>query len=156
VAVVAGQFSESIEMWRGTMQAARSLEFIEPDGDRNGYAIESAPGHPGLLALALPWEGTAAHAQVMSGSSRIAPLIALTRDGGSGRVSLTRSGRPGRLRAGSIRATDHACVLSMACLPGGGATEIGGRRCRRGTARQLAGCRGAPYYPRLPQLEERL
>ena len=127
VAVVAGRFSESIEMWRGTMQAARSLEFIEPDGDRNGYAIESAPGHPGLLALALPWEGTAAHAEVMSTSSRIAPLIALTRDGGSGRVSLTRSGRVrvdyalDRSGATTLR---HG-VLSMARLArAAGATEI--------------------------------
>ena len=46
-------------MWRGTMQGARSLEFGDATAGRNGYVIESAPGHPGLLALALPWEGAA-------------------------------------------------------------------------------------------------
>ena len=28
------------------------------------YVIESAPGHPGLMALALPWEGADAHAEL--------------------------------------------------------------------------------------------
>ena len=59
VPVVAGIFDEPIDMWRGTMQAARSLQFAAADARApNGYAIESAPGHPGLIALALPWEGT--------------------------------------------------------------------------------------------------
>jgi choline dehydrogenase-like flavoprotein len=93
VPVVAGRFGEPIEMWRGTMQAARSLEFIASTPDRRGYVIESAPGHPGLLALALPWEGRAAHAAVMADSAHLGPLIAVTRDGGAGRVRLTRAGR---------------------------------------------------------------
>jgi choline dehydrogenase-like flavoprotein len=93
VAVVAGRFDEPIEMWRGTMQGARSLEFVEPGAGRNGYVIESAPGHPGLMALALPWEGTAAHAELMATAARIAPLIAITRDGGEGRTTLTGAGR---------------------------------------------------------------
>ena len=53
-------------MWRGPMQAARSLEFVDGAKDHNGYVIESAPGHPGLLALALPWDGTEAHAATMA------------------------------------------------------------------------------------------
>ena len=50
------------------LQAARSLEWLgarEPGG--NGYVIESAPGHPGLIALALPVGGRRpAHAEIMS------------------------------------------------------------------------------------------
>ncbi|HET7031430.1 MAG TPA: GMC oxidoreductase, partial [Candidatus Limnocylindrales bacterium] len=92
VSVIAGVFDEPIEMWRGTMQAARSLEFGRPDGDRNGYVIESAPGHPGLIALALPWEGTDAHASLLERIAHVAPLIAITRDGGEGRVRRTRAG----------------------------------------------------------------
>ena len=42
-------------MWRDTMQAARSMQFI-----RERILIESAPGHPGLIALAFPWTGSAA------------------------------------------------------------------------------------------------
>ncbi len=92
VAVVAARFDGPIEMWRGTMQGARSLEFVEPEAGRNGFVIESAPGHPGLMALALPWEGTTAHADLMATAARICPLIAITRDGGEGRTTITRSG----------------------------------------------------------------
>ena len=65
--------------------------FLKPG--RNGYVIESAPGHPGLLALALPWEGQAAHAATMSTVRYLAPFIAVTRDGGEGRATLTKAGR---------------------------------------------------------------
>lgn len=82
-----------VEMWRGPMQAARSLQFIEGDGARRGYVIESAPGHAGLIALAAPWEGTDAHARLMDDLRYLAPLIAVTRDGGEGRTTLTRAGR---------------------------------------------------------------
>ncbi len=82
-----------VEMWRGPMQAARSVQFMEDDGDRRGYVIESAPGHAGLIALAAPWEGTEAHARLMDDLRYLAPLIAVTRDGGEGRTTLTRAGR---------------------------------------------------------------
>ena len=44
--VVAGRMESPVVMWRDTMQAARSMEFI-----RDGILIESAPAHPGLIAL---------------------------------------------------------------------------------------------------------
>jgi choline dehydrogenase-like flavoprotein len=91
VPLVAGLFDEPIDMWRGTMQGARSLEFNQDDDEHRRYAIESAPGHPGLMALALPWESTDAHAELMHLARYIAPFIAVTRDGGQGRVRLTKS-----------------------------------------------------------------
>ena len=93
VPVVAGIFEEPIEMWRGPMQAARSLEFSQATANRNGYVIESAPGHPGLIALALPWEGTDQHADLLARIRHVGPLIAVTRDGGEGRVRAARAGR---------------------------------------------------------------
>ena len=86
VSVIAAIHAEPIEMWRGPLQAARSLAFVDGIRGRNGYTVESAPGHPGLIALALPWEGRAAHAALMDRLRFIAPLIAITRDGGTGRV----------------------------------------------------------------------
>jgi choline dehydrogenase-like flavoprotein len=127
VPVVAGRFTERVEMWRGTMQAARSLEFSEPAAGRNGYVIESAPGHPGLLALALPWEGTDEHARLMARSSYLAPLIAVTRDGGEGRVSLTRAGRVRldyRLDPLGVATMRHALVSMARLARAAGATEI--------------------------------
>ena len=93
VPVVAGRMTMPVDMWHGPMQGARSLQFSAPEHGRNGYAIESAPGHVGLLALALPWEGIDAHAASMRDARHLVPLIAVTRDGGTGRVTLTRAGR---------------------------------------------------------------
>ncbi len=93
VPVIAARFAEPIEMWRGTMQAVRSVEFLEPVADRGGFVVESAPGHPGLVALALPWEGTDSHAALMERAANVAPLIGVCRDHDGGRVSLTRNDR---------------------------------------------------------------
>ena len=92
VPVVAGLFPEPIDMWRGPMQAVRSVANIDGVRGRNGYVVESAPGHPGLIALSLPWEGQAPSSQLMAQVRHVAPLIAITRDGGSGRVRATASG----------------------------------------------------------------
>ena len=102
-----------VELWRGPMQAARSLEFLEPTVDREGYVIESAPGHPGLLALALPWEGAAAHADLMADARHLGAFIGITRDSGEGRASLTRHGRVRldyRLDARAVATLRHAAV----------------------------------------------
>jgi choline dehydrogenase-like flavoprotein len=93
VPLVAGLFDEPIDMWNGTLQAARTVQFLLPEPGRKPYVIESAPGHPGLLAFALPWEGTDQHEALMDRARFIGPLIAVTEDGGEGRVSMTRSGR---------------------------------------------------------------
>jgi choline dehydrogenase-like flavoprotein len=92
VSLVAGVFEEPVEMWRGTMQAAKSSRFIDPDEERNGYIIESAPGHPGLLALGIPWTSRAEHARLMRLARYIAPFLAIVRDDASGSVTASRAG----------------------------------------------------------------
>ena len=127
VPVIAGMFDDPIDMWRGTMQAARSLQFSRPEPGRNGYAIESAPGHPGLIALALPWEGTDAHADVLGRIRHIGPLIAVTRDGGSGRVRLTTGGRARidyALDASGVATLRHALVSMAGIARAAGARQI--------------------------------
>jgi choline dehydrogenase-like flavoprotein len=127
VGVVAGRFDEPVEMWRGTMQAARSLQFSSGEPGRNGYVIEAAPGHPGLLALALPWEGTEAHAALMADASHISPFIAVTRDGGAGRVSMTRAGRVRldyQLDRTGVATIRHALVSMARMARAAGAIDI--------------------------------
>ena len=127
VPVVAGRMAEPVDIWRGTMQAARSAEFIEAAGGREGYVIESAPGHPGLLALAVPWDGAADHASWIEASRHLSPLVAVTRDGGSGRVSLTRAGRVRidyRLDETGIRTLRHAAGSMARLIRAAGALEI--------------------------------
>jgi len=80
-------------MWSGTTQAARSLEFLEPrSAGGSGFVIESAPAHPGLIGLAFPWESGDDFAETMRRVRRVAPLIAISRDLGGGRVRARRSG----------------------------------------------------------------
>lgn len=86
--VVAGAMAEPVTMWRGTLQAARSLEFRE-----RAFLIESAPGHPGLIALAFPWHSAAQQAHMMRESAWYVPLIGICRDEGAGRVTVGSSGR---------------------------------------------------------------
>ena len=127
VPVIGALHDEPVDMWRGTMQAIRSLEFGRDERGRRRYVIESAPGHLGLLALILPWGGAAQHAELMSRARHFSPLIAVTRDGGEGRTRLTRAGR---IRIDyqlddEGRSTLRHALASMARLArAGGAREI--------------------------------
>jgi choline dehydrogenase-like flavoprotein len=94
VSIVAGVMDEDVVMWEGTPQGACSLQHLgDGDGDRGGFTIESAPGTPGLMALVLPWEGRAAFTSLMGRARRIAPILAIVREHGAGRVTTTRAGR---------------------------------------------------------------
>jgi choline dehydrogenase-like flavoprotein len=127
VPVIGALHDGPVDMWRGTMQAARSMEFGADTPEHRRYVIESAPGHLGLLALVLPWEGAAAHAAWMARARHFSPLIAVTRDGGEGRTTLTRAGRVRIDYAldDAGRATARHALVSMARLArAGGAREI--------------------------------
>jgi choline dehydrogenase-like flavoprotein len=127
VPVVAGRLPHPVEMWRGPMQGARSIHFLAAEPGSNGYVIESAPGHAGLLALALPWEGTDAHAAVMSEFRHLAPVIAVTRDGGEGRTTLTKAGNVRidyALDASGASTMRHAAVRQARLSRAAGATDI--------------------------------
>jgi choline dehydrogenase-like flavoprotein len=93
VAVVAAVMSDPVAMWSGTTQAVRSLEFLEPrTRGGSGFVIESAPAHPGLIALAFPWESGNDFAELMRRTRQVAPLIAISRDLGGGRVRARPAG----------------------------------------------------------------
>ena len=127
VPVVAGRMTMPVDMWHGPMQGARSLQFADDEDGRHGYVIESAPGHPGLLAMALPWEGIDEHASAMRDARYLAPLVAVTRDGGTGRVSLTRAGRVRidyRLDAIGVTTLRHAALRMARLARAAGAGEI--------------------------------
>jgi choline dehydrogenase-like flavoprotein len=125
--IVGAIMSEPVDMWLGTMQAVRSVQFSAAQTDRRGYVIDSAPGHLGLLALVVPWEGRQEHAAIMARARRFAPLLAVTRDGGEGRTSLTRAGRVridyqlDDLGRATLR---HALVAMANIARAGGAEEI--------------------------------
>lgn len=80
-------YDEPVEAWNGPMQSAYSDAYNYRVGNY-GAKIEAAPAHPGLAALALPWEGAAAHARLMDEVRYGASLIAVTRDRDPGTLSL--------------------------------------------------------------------
>jgi len=84
---LAAEFDAPVEPWLGPMQTALCDRFSASE-EGFGATIESAPSHPGLMAMALPWNGRDAHASEMSGARNRAVLIALTRDRGEGSVGL--------------------------------------------------------------------
>lgn len=116
VAVVAGRYAEPIEMWRWTNQAIRVTFPPSPSDGLERYTVESAPGHPGIIALAFPWQGREHHARTMERIRWFAPYVGIARDSGSGRVTVTRAGRARidyDLAPGDV-ATMRQALVSMA------------------------------------------
>jgi len=127
VPVIGALHDQPVDMWRGTMQAVRSMQFSQDTAEHRRYVIESAPGHLGLMALILPWEGATAHAGWMARARHFSPLIAVTRDGGEGRTTLTRAGRVRidyRLDAAGVMTARHALVSMARIARAGGAREL--------------------------------
>ena len=89
-----GEFPHPIRMWRGPMQTIVVHRFQDADEGHHGPWLESAPGHPGLSALAVPWSGGRAHKDAMSRLDRSAATIILVRDVAEGRVTTDARGEP--------------------------------------------------------------
>jgi choline dehydrogenase-like flavoprotein len=87
---VAGAFCEyedRVDAFAGPMQSAYSDAYNYTTGNY-GVKIETAPAHPGLAALVLPWESRAKHAAMMDGLTRCAALVAVARDRDPGSIEL--------------------------------------------------------------------
>ncbi|MBV9707222.1 MAG: hypothetical protein JO125_07415, partial [Chloroflexi bacterium] len=91
--VSVGLYPEKVYAWQGVLQSVYSDQFVHLDGNY-GYKLESAPGHPGLFALARPWYSARDHREQMIRGSYLAPMIIVTRDKYTGRVTLDRYGEP--------------------------------------------------------------
>lgn len=135
VPALAGMMAEPVEMWAGPLQSARTLRFLAPGTAADAYpgpahgpfVIESAPPHPGLAGSAFPWAGRADSAAFMVTLAHAAPLVALVADRGSGRVSLSRSGRARidyRIAPADARTAQRALVEMARIARAAGATSI--------------------------------
>ncbi|MCI4371878.1 MAG: GMC family oxidoreductase, partial [Thermoplasmata archaeon] len=89
-----GEFPEPVRMWSGPMQTIYVHRFQDSDEGHHGPWLESAPGHPGLSALALPWTGGRAHKERMRRIDRASSTIVLVRDVAEGRVTTDAQGEP--------------------------------------------------------------
>ena len=112
-------------MWRGTMQAARSTEFARPG--RQQRLRDRVCAGPSRLMASPCLGGTEAHEELMGRARRIGPLIAVTRDGGEGRTTLTKAGRVRvdyDLDASGIATLRHALDVDGEDRRAAGAEEI--------------------------------
>jgi choline dehydrogenase-like flavoprotein len=89
-----GAYGRPIRSWQGPPQTRLSEALADMDGRGYGVRLEVAPAHPGLWASALPWSSGIGHKRLMAHVDRLANVIAIVRDRGSGRVALDGDGRP--------------------------------------------------------------
>ncbi|MGA9533283.1 MAG: GMC family oxidoreductase, partial [Anaerolineales bacterium] len=89
-----GIYEQPIRSWDGPPQTRLSEAWADLDGRGYGFRLEVAPAHPGLWASALPWTSGRDHKRLMAQLDRLANVIAITRDRGSGWISLDRAGDP--------------------------------------------------------------
>jgi choline dehydrogenase-like flavoprotein len=155
---VLGRFEEPVEPWGGTLQAVYSDELRHLDG---GYGVkfETAPAHPGLAGMFLPWRGAAQGAEDLRRLPHLSPVAVLLRDRDGGRVGVSRDGAPrvsyrlSRYDAGHL----HQGVAGAArILEAAGAVQVGsvhqsrpnyepGRRSSH--AEFVAACAASGYAP---------
>src|SRR5712691_11838337 len=132
-----GEFPRPIRMWSGPMQTIVVHRFQGSDEGHHGPWLESAPGHPGLAALAIPWSGGRAHKDAMRRLARAASTIVLVRDVAEGRVTIDARGEPilgyqlsSRDRRNLTRGLQEAARLHRAA----GACRIGSLHLRECSA----------------------
>jgi choline dehydrogenase-like flavoprotein len=90
---VTGLYPTPIDAWKGPPQTIVCDQFTDLS-EGYGYRIEAAPGHPGLMSVAIPWSGARDHRREMQRVRYEAPFIVLTRDSNEGQVRLTSAGQP--------------------------------------------------------------
>jgi choline dehydrogenase-like flavoprotein len=86
-------YGEDLKGWMGPPQAFLVDEFADT-GEGYGFLIEAAQYAPALIGAALPWDGAAAHRRVMEQVRFGGTFISLTRDRGSGEVTVDANGEP--------------------------------------------------------------
>jgi choline dehydrogenase-like flavoprotein len=93
-APILGEYDSPVQGWSGVIMSRYVTDFRNLDGKGYGVVLETAPVHPGIAALALPWESGLQHKATMSRIATIANMIIITRDRDSGHISLNDRGRP--------------------------------------------------------------
>lgn len=111
VSVVVGTYDERLDPWSGVPQSVMSDAFAHIDG-AYGFRVECAPAHPGVLASALPWWGSARYLERVADAAHAAPLLGIVRDRTPGRVDVDRDGAP-RMRYFPAAAEQRLLVRAM-------------------------------------------
>lgn len=126
--VTYGIYNTSILGWSGVIMS-RYVPFNNLDGMGYGVTLETAPIHPGIAALVFSWSSGEQHKQTMQQLALLSNIIIITRDRGSGRITLDRHGQPVLHYALASEDAPHlmqGIIESMKIHREAGAIEIGG------------------------------
>lgn len=95
-AVVLAEFEEQTQPWKGPPQSTLVDQFKLGDRRTPGFRIEAVPLQPGLLAMSLPWHGSADYWRTIQRAGHLAAWLVLVhdQDGRSGKVELDHAGQP--------------------------------------------------------------
>lgn len=88
-----GLFEEPVHGWSGKIMTRYVNAFRNQDGQGYGAILETAPIHPSLSSLVLPWEDPAYFKDTMANIENLSGFIVLTRDRHGGRITLDKQGR---------------------------------------------------------------
>jgi choline dehydrogenase-like flavoprotein len=91
VPMLTGLYDEDLRAWWGPPQGA-IVDEHRAEIAGHGYLVETAHVHPSITAAAIPWSSARAHKLIMGRFSRLGTFIALTREHGSGTVTLDDRG----------------------------------------------------------------
>lgn len=92
VPIVTAMYDEPQQGWSGPPQGVVVDERSDA-WDGHGYLLESSHWHPGLTAGAIGWRDARAHKLLMGRAAHMAPFLAVTRERGSGHVTLDENGQ---------------------------------------------------------------
>ncbi len=90
---VGAVYDEPIRMWAGVPQTLHVDRWLRGFGG-HGFWLETAPAHPGLTGIGLPWRGGRAHKEALRRYAHTMANVVLVRDSGAGRVTIDRRGNP--------------------------------------------------------------
>lgn len=91
---VFGIFDEHVGMWGGVNQARYSNQLDGPFTGGYGPTLETGPAAPASFATVLPWTSAAQHRDFMREYPNASSVGFPSRERGSGRVKIERSGAP--------------------------------------------------------------
>lgn len=123
-----GMYEQPVRGWSGVMMSRYISEFSNLD-DGYGVSMQTAPIHPGIAALVLPWSDGAQHKRMMQQIAHLANIIVITRDRDGGRIKVSRSGNPlidYRLSSYDAAHLRRGVLESLKVHLAAGAAEIGG------------------------------
>lgn len=94
VTVTYGMFEEAVNPWHGAPMTRLVNQFANLDGKGYGVRLETAPVHPGIAAISMPWQSGLGHKHLMGCLNHMANIIVITRDRYGGRVTVDKDGEP--------------------------------------------------------------